>query len=67
MNTTNLASSTDVLNGDPCGRRALVDRAVPQRWSFIAALDDDAQVRDVERRLARLELPGPNDCDADGR
>jgi len=36
-------------------------------WAILSTLDDDAQVRDVERRLACLELPGPNDCGADGR
>lgn len=36
-------------------------------WSFLSTLDDDAQVRDVEKRLACLELPGPNDCGLDGR
>ncbi len=36
-------------------------------WAVIATLDDDADVRDVERRLACLELPGANDCGADGR
>lgn len=36
-------------------------------WSFINSLDDDTQVRDVEARLACLELPGPNDCGLDGR
>jgi hypothetical protein len=36
-------------------------------WAFIASMDDDSGQRDVERRLACLELPGPNDCGADGR
>lgn len=36
-------------------------------WSFISTVDDDAQVRDVEKRLACLELPGANDCGLDGR
>lgn len=36
-------------------------------WAIIASLDDDADVRDVERRLACLELPGANDCGLDGR
>lgn len=36
-------------------------------WAFIASIDDDGDQRDVERRLACLELPGPNDCGADGR
>ena len=36
-------------------------------WAILSTLDDDAQVRDVERRLACLELPGANDCGADGR
>jgi len=36
-------------------------------WAFIASIDDDSSQRGVERRLACLELPGPNDCGADGR
>ena len=36
-------------------------------WAFIASIDDDSNQRGVERRLACLELPGPNDCGADGR
>jgi len=35
-------------------------------WAFLASFDDSASERDVERRLACLELPGPNDCGADG-
>ena len=35
-------------------------------WAFLGSLDDDGFERDVERRLACLELPGPNDCGADG-
>ena len=33
--------------------------------ALMTTLDDDADVRDVERRLACLELPGPNDCGGD--
>ena len=33
----------------------------------LASVDDDGDQRGVERRLACLELPGPNDCGADGR
>lgn len=29
--------------------------------------DDDLDAQQVEDRLACLELPGPNDCGADGR
>jgi hypothetical protein len=36
-------------------------------WAFMASIDDDGSQRDVERRLACLELPGPNDCGTDGR
>lgn len=36
-------------------------------WAFLASVDDDGDQRGVERRLACLELPGPNDCGADGR
>lgn len=36
-------------------------------WAFMASIDDDGGQRDVERRLACLELPGPNDCGIDGR
>lgn len=36
-------------------------------WALAATLDDDRQRRDVEQRLSCLELPGPNDCGADGR
>jgi hypothetical protein len=35
--------------------------------AVVLTLDDDADVRDVERRLACLELPGANDCGADSR
>lgn len=35
-------------------------------WAFASSLDDDLE-RDTEQRLACLELPGPNDCGADGR
>lgn len=35
--------------------------------ALVLTFDDDADVRDVERRLACLELPGANDCGADGR
>jgi hypothetical protein len=67
MDTTNLASSTDVLNGTRVAVALSLIALFLSGWSFIATLDDDAQVRDVERRLACLELPGPNDCGADGR
>lgn len=36
-------------------------------WSLLISLDDDGDVRQVERRLACLELPGTNDCGVDGR
>jgi hypothetical protein len=36
-------------------------------WSFIASFDNDGFERNVEQRLACLELPGPNDCGADRR
>jgi hypothetical protein len=36
-------------------------------WSFIASFDDDSDTRRIEERLACLELPGANDCGADGR
>ena len=35
--------------------------------ALVLTFDDDADVRDVERRLACLELPGANDCGADDR
>jgi hypothetical protein len=36
-------------------------------WAFLASFDDEGFERSVEQRLACLELPGPNDCGADGR
>jgi hypothetical protein len=36
-------------------------------WALLTTMDDDADVRRVEQRLACLELPGANDCGADGR
>jgi hypothetical protein len=36
-------------------------------WALVTTLDDDDQERLVEQRLVCLELPGPNDCGADGR
>jgi hypothetical protein len=36
-------------------------------WAFIASFSDDANERDLERRIACLELHGANDCGADGR
>jgi hypothetical protein len=35
--------------------------------SFALTLDDEREDRQVEQRLACLELPGPNDCGLDGR
>lgn len=35
--------------------------------TFVLSLDDDGREREVEQRLACLELPGPNDCGLDGR
>jgi hypothetical protein len=35
-------------------------------WSFIASFDDDRDTERIQQRLACLELPGPNDCGADG-
>lgn len=36
-------------------------------WAVLGNLEDGDAQRDVDRRLACLELPGPNDCGADGR
>lgn len=36
-------------------------------WAFLSSFDDEGFQRDTEARLACLELPGPNDCGADGR
>jgi hypothetical protein len=36
-------------------------------WAFLSSFDDGDFERDTEQRLACLELPGPNDCGADGR
>lgn len=36
-------------------------------WALLGNLDDGDVQREVDRRLACLELPGPNDCGADGR
>jgi hypothetical protein len=36
-------------------------------WSFLLTLDDETDVRQLEQRLACLELPGANDCGLDGR
>lgn len=36
-------------------------------WTFLGTLDEAAHDRQVEARLACLELPGPNDCGIDGR
>ncbi len=36
-------------------------------WSFIASFDDQVDTQRLEQRLACLELPGANDCGADGR
>jgi hypothetical protein len=36
-------------------------------WSLLVSMDDDNDVRQVEQRLACLELPGANDCGVDGR
>ncbi len=37
-------------------------------FSLVLTLtDDDLDAQQVEDRLACLELPGPNDCGADGR
>jgi uncharacterized membrane protein len=33
----------------------------------LTVTDDDLDAQQVEDRLACLELPGPNDCGADGR
>jgi len=35
--------------------------------SLLLAVDDDLEQRQVEERLACLELPGPNDCGLDNR
>lgn len=38
-------------------------------WALAASLDDDDERyrQATEQRLTCLELPGPNDCGADGR
>jgi hypothetical protein len=34
-------------------------------WSMVMTLDDEADRGEIEKRLACLELPGPNDCGPD--
>lgn len=34
-------------------------------WTLVRTVEDDADQRRIESRLACLELPGPNDCGAD--
>jgi hypothetical protein len=34
-------------------------------WTMVSSIEDDADQRRIESRLACLELPGPNDCGAD--
>jgi hypothetical protein len=36
-------------------------------WTAYQVQEDNDVERQVENRLACLELPGPNDCGADGR
>jgi hypothetical protein len=37
-------------------------------WALATTFDDDEEYRQsIEQRLVCLELPGPNDCGADGR
>jgi len=36
-------------------------------WALANTIDDEEQEQLVEQRLVCLELPGPNDCGADGR
>ena len=36
-------------------------------WAPGNSLDDEQQEQLVEQQPVRLELPGPNDCGADGR
>ena len=36
-------------------------------WALVESLDEDEYRQSVEQRLICLELPGPNDCGADGR
>jgi hypothetical protein len=36
-------------------------------WALLDSFDDADFERSTEQRLACLELPGPNDCGADGR
>lgn len=34
-------------------------------WTMVRSIEDDADQRQIESRLACLELPGPNDCGID--
>jgi hypothetical protein len=36
-------------------------------WALLNTFDEDEYRRSVDQRLVCLELPGPNDCGADGR
>lgn len=67
----NSSTSTSIdLTSDTAMRVTLAASMVSlflSGWAFIASIDDDSNQRGVERRLACLELPGPNDCGADGR
>jgi hypothetical protein len=67
MSDTNLGAQTEALHGTRVAVVLSLIALFLSGWSFIASMDDDAQLRDVERRLACLELPGANDCGADGR
>ncbi|MDN5857460.1 MAG: hypothetical protein L0H84_02450 [Pseudonocardia sp.] len=36
-------------------------------WALVESSDNDQDRQAIEQRLQCLELPGPNDCGADGR
>lgn len=52
----------------PAGRLAVVLSVIAlllSSWNLVSTLEDDADQRRIESRLACLELPGPNDCGLD--
>ena len=65
MNGTTIEVSTDTALRVAVG--ASIVSVFLSGWAFLSSFDDESDKRDVERRLACLELPGGNDCGADGR
>lgn len=36
-------------------------------WALVTSIQEDGELRQLEQRLACLELDGANDCGVDGR